>query len=109
MSEWTRREMLTRSMAGLAAMGIPESVWALQEGDELVPFSDYTDQFKIEFSPANPRVRCFDLRTLTNWITPNEQFYTYNQGEVQHLDPAAWRLHVDGFVDHPKAFTLDEL
>src|SRR5262245_28852654 len=113
MSEhWTRREVLKQGLAGLtglAALGIPESVWALQPGEELVNFTDYTDQFKIEFSEKNPRVRCFDLRRLTSWTTPNNEFYAFNQGETQRLDAAKWRLRVDGFVDRPKQFTLDEL
>ena len=110
MSEyWTRREMLKQGLAGLAALGIPESVWALQQGEELVNFTDYTDQFKIEFSEKNPRVRCFDLRRLTNWTTPNNEFYAFNQGETQRLDAANWRLRVAGFVDHPKEFTLADL
>src|SRR5262245_202279 len=104
MEQYTRREMILRSMAALTALRLP-----LQEGEELVNFTDYTDQFKIEFSEKNPRVRCFDLRTLTSWTTPNEQFYTFNQGETQHVDASAWRLRVDGFVDHPKEFTLDDL
>jgi len=106
---WTRREMLKQGLAGLAALGIPESVWALQQGEELVNFTDYTDQFKIEFSEKNPRVRCFDLRRLTSWTTPNNEFYAFNQGETQRLDAAKWRLRVDGFVDRPKDFTLADL
>ncbi len=104
MKEFTRREMILQSMAALTALRLP-----LQEGEELVNFTDYTDQFKIEFSEKNPRVRCFDLRTLTSWTTPNEQHYTFNQGETQHVDPSTWRLRVDGFVDHPREFTLDDL
>ena len=100
----TRREMLLQSLAGLAALRLP-----LQDGEELVNFTDYTEQFKIEFSEKNPRVRCFDLRTLTSWATPNEQFYTFNQGETQRVDASGWRLRVDGFVKRPKEFTLDEL
>jgi len=78
--------MIRSSVAGVAALGIPESVWALQEGEELVTFTDYTDQFKIEFAEKNPRVRCYDLRKLTSWTTPNEEFYAFNQGETQHVD-----------------------
>src|SRR5205085_1580703 len=70
---------------------------------------DYTPEFKVEAQANNPRVRCFDLRRLTSWATPNEEFYTFNQTEVLHLDAANWRLRVDGFVDHPKEFTLDDL
>ena len=107
--QWTRREMLIRSAAGLVAVGIPESVWALQDNEEVMNFTDYTDQFKIEFSQKGPRVRCFDLRTLTSWTTPNEQFYAFAQGESQQVDPAKWRLRVAGFVNKPMEFTLDDL
>jgi DMSO/TMAO reductase YedYZ molybdopterin-dependent catalytic subunit len=107
--QWTRREMLKQSVAGIAAWGIPESIWALQNDEELVTFTDYTGQFKVEFQEKNPTVRCYDLRKLTSWTTPNEEFYTFNQGETQHLEASSWRLHVDGFVDRPRSFSLDDL
>src|SRR5215831_10102011 len=105
----TRREWLAGGAAALAALGIPQRLWALQADEELVDFADYTAEFKVEAQASNPRVRCFDLRRLTSWVTPEEQFYTFNQTEVMHLDAARWRLRVDGFVDHPKEFTLDDL
>jgi DMSO/TMAO reductase YedYZ molybdopterin-dependent catalytic subunit len=74
-----------------------------------VTFADYTDQFKIEFQPRNPRVRCYDLRKLTTWATPNEEFYAFHQTETIQVDPAKWRLRIGGLVDRPKEFTLDEL
>lgn len=105
----TRREMIVRGAAAFAALGIPESVWALQEGEELVDFADYTNEFKTEVQPRNPRVRCYDLRKLTTWTTPNEQFYCFHQTETMQLDASKWRLRIDGFVERPKEFTLDDL
>jgi DMSO/TMAO reductase YedYZ molybdopterin-dependent catalytic subunit len=96
-------------VAWLATLGIPDSVWALQDGEELVTFTDYTADFKIEPSPANPRVRCYDLRKLTTWATPNNEFYAFHQTVTQHVDPAAYRLRISGVVDKPREFTLDEL
>lgn len=107
-----RRDLLARGAAGVAwltAFGIPESVWAFQADEEPVAFTDYTDDFKIEAQPANPRVRCFDLRRLTTWATPNDEFYTFHQTRTPQVDPAAFRLHIDGFVERPRTFTLDEL
>src|SRR5207253_10540096 len=72
-------------------------------------FADYTPEFKVEAQASNPRVRCFDLRHLTSWTTPNDEFYIFNQTDVMQVDPAKWRLRIDGFVDHPKEFTLDDL
>ena len=95
--------------AWLASLGIPESAWALQDGEELVTFTDYTPDFKIEASPANTRVRCFDLRRLTTWATPNDEFYAFHQTTTQQVDPAAFRLKISGFVEHPREFTLEQL
>ena len=104
--------MMIRSAAGaawLASLGIPESAWALQDGEELVTFTDYTDAFKIEASPANTRVRCYDLRRLTTWATPNDEFYAFHQTVTQQVDPATFRLRISGFVDKPREFTLDQI
>jgi DMSO/TMAO reductase YedYZ molybdopterin-dependent catalytic subunit len=107
-----RRDVLRRgalASAWLVSLGIPESVWALQDGEELVTFTDYTADFKVEASPANTRVRCFDLRRLTTWATPNDEFYAFHQTTTQHVDASTFRLKVSGFVDKPREFTLDEI
>ncbi|MGE0042692.1 MAG: molybdopterin-dependent oxidoreductase [Vicinamibacterales bacterium] len=108
----SRRDVMGRAAAGaawLAALGIPELAWALQPGDELVAFTDYTDDFKVEASPRNPRVRCFDLRRLTSWTTPADEFYTFHQTETVRADAEAFRLSIGGFVDHPRTLTLAEV
>ena len=108
----TRRDVLARGAAGtawLAALGIPESVWALQDGEEIVTFTDYTADFKINAQAANPTVRCYDLRTLTTWATPNDQFYAFHQGQTERVDPATFRLRISGLVERPLELTLDQL
>ncbi len=107
-----RRELLTRGSAGmawLAAAGFPDLAWARQEGDELVTFTDYTDEFKVEAQPSNPRVRCFDLRRLTSWTTPNDEFYSFHQTDTVRVDPATFRLRIGGLVERPRELSLDEL
>ncbi len=108
----TRREMIAHSAAGvaaLAALGIPESVWAVQDGEELVTLTDYTDAFQIEASASTPRVRCVDLRQLTTWATPNDQHYAFSQTRAPEVDAATYTLRIGGFVKTPLEFTLDEL
>ncbi len=100
LSQPTRRDVMTRTaagVAGLAALGLPDSLWAVQDGEEPVTFTDYTDAFKIEASANRPRVRCVDLRKLTVWTTPNDEHYTYTQtfvpdGRCRQLPPAHRRL-----------------
>jgi sulfite oxidase len=42
-------------------------------------------------------------------ITGNDLFFVRNHGNVPRVDPAAWRLTVDGLVEEPLALALDEL
>lgn len=112
MTDWTRRDLLVRGAAGavwLTALGIPEAAWALQEDEELVTFTDYTADFKVNANAANPTVRCFDLRRLTSWATPNTEHYTFHQTETPRVNAATFRLRIDGLVERPREFTLDQL
>jgi len=111
-SQSSRREMITQSAAGiawLASLGIPESAWAGQAGEEMVTLTDYTDAFQILASEATPRVRCVDLRTLTNWTTPNDDHYAFAQTTSPEVDASTYRLRVGGFVKRPLELTLDQL
>ena len=42
-------------------------------------------------------------------LTPVDTFYTRNHGPVPDLDPATWRLRVDGLVTTPLDLTMAEL
>ncbi len=104
--------MMTRTaagLAGLAALGLPESLWALQPGEDAVTFTDYTDAFRILASESRPRVRCVDLRNLADWTTPNDEHYTFSQTSTPVVDPATYRLRIGGFVERPVELTLDQL
>jgi DMSO/TMAO reductase YedYZ molybdopterin-dependent catalytic subunit len=105
----TRRDFMSAAAAAIAALGLPDEVWALQPGEEPVRFTDYTDAFKIEAQAGTPTVRCYDLRTLTTWATPNEDFYAFHQTTTPVVDPATFRLRIGGLVDKPRELTLPEL
>ncbi|MDT5028322.1 MAG: sulfite oxidase [Micromonosporaceae bacterium] len=42
-------------------------------------------------------------------LTPLDSFYGRNHGPIQQIDPDAWRLTVDGLVEHPVVLSLAEL
>jgi sulfite oxidase len=42
-------------------------------------------------------------------LTPLDTFYSRNHGPVPDLDPASWRLTVDGLVDSPLTLSLEDL
>lgn len=43
------------------------------------------------------------------FITPLGSFFTRSHAPTPAIDPAAWRLTVEGLVEHPRSYTLREL
>jgi DMSO/TMAO reductase YedYZ molybdopterin-dependent catalytic subunit len=81
-----------------------------QAAEELVDFSDYPPDFRTDVQSSSPRVKSFDLRRLTTWRTPAEEFFTFHQGKtVEHLDLKSWRLQISGSVARPRKFTFADL
>src|SRR5699024_6683854 len=46
---------------------------------------------------------------LSSWITPADNFFTVIHYDQPTIDPQTWRLELAGLVQHPRAFTLDEI
>ncbi|MEP6687505.1 MAG: molybdopterin-dependent oxidoreductase [Gemmatimonadales bacterium] len=42
-------------------------------------------------------------------VTPTDQFFTRSHAPIPQIDPASWRLEVDGLVRRPRSFTLEQL
>jgi len=102
-----RRELLKASLAGLAALGIPLSAMpALAQDETLVPFLDFPANFN-----ANPGAgrRFLDTRTINNFITPSDQFYTFQHNGQPPLDVANYKLKVSGMFGKASEFTLDQI
>lgn len=104
----TRRRFMAAT--AITSLGVAaERSWALDEGEELVPFADYTREFLVEAQAGNPRVKCFDLRRLSSEKTPIEEFFVFDQSGTPGVDTANWRLEVAGLVHRPASFSLDDL
>ncbi len=105
----SRRQLLRGSAAlagwgssAIPALGLP----ALEEDEELVPFTD----FPADFNP-NPRpgVRYLDTRKIQSFLTPSDQFFTVQHYGRPAVDPAGYRLRISGLVDFPGELSLGEL
>lgn len=44
-----------------------------------------------------------------HFVTPVDFFFTRSHGPVPHIDPTTWRLEVEGLVQHPRTFSLEEI
>jgi len=92
----------------MALVGIPRRVWGQPEGEELVDFADL-EGFKVESNRATPRIKFFDLRRLTSWKTPEDEFFTFHQTETVTTDGSDWTLTIGGFVEKPLKLTLSQI
>ncbi len=51
----------------------------------------------------------FQFSSLSDWLTPTDQFYVRNHFPTPAVDPAAWSLAVSGAVERPVSLSLGEL
>src|SRR5437660_2399462 len=58
---------------------------------------------------ATPENSETPLENVRSWVTPNRLFFVRNHFPVPALDLASWRLHVEGCVSRPAAWTFEEL
>jgi DMSO/TMAO reductase YedYZ molybdopterin-dependent catalytic subunit len=59
--------------------------------------------------PATPFKRLGSVSRLTEFVTPTEAVDVLAHLGVARVDPGQWQLRVDGMVERPLAFDLDEL
>src|SRR5678815_4761679 len=105
----SRRKIMKGGLAslGLASLSLP--IWqlpALAQGETEVPFVD----FPATFNP-NPGAgrRFFDTRKIDNFITPADQYYTFQHFVQPMVDAATFKLKVAGMFSKPRDFSLTEL
>lgn len=102
----SRREMLKQAglvSVGLAVTPVPgwPASWFKQEVT-VVPFTDMAN-----YRGASRMAQ--DLRELTSWLTPTEDFFSIGHYGTPEVDASAYRLQVTGLVERPITLTLDEL
>ncbi len=110
----TRRTWLRRAgFAGVglavtdfSAFGFPVS-W-LQAEEEVVPFADVPADF-VTVNAQNGRVSGLDLRQLSAFLTPEQNYFVVAHYGVPKVDAATFKLEIRGRVANPRSYTLDEL
>lgn len=65
-----------------------------------VPFLSGTEESSVSFTP---------LQNLDGIITPNGVCFVRDHGGTPQIDPVEHRLMIDGLVEKPLIFTMDEL
>lgn len=106
----SRRETLRILSALAAAAALPKSslfaALRRQADEEVIPFTDVPEDFSTRRGEFVFRL---DLRELRDYLTANEDFFSvahYNRPEIA---ADGWSLRLDGLVENPRTFTLDDL
>ena len=114
----TRRELLRQGglvVVGLAVTPVPgwPATWFTQEVT-VVPFTDVPANFTGLRGggggglPGQNRV-AQDLRELSSWVTPTEDFFAVGHYGYPEVDASSYRLQITGLVERPLTLTLGEL
>jgi sulfite oxidase len=68
---------------------------------------DITGLITRQETPLNAEPRLDQL--VEDWITPTGSFYIRSHGTRPAVDPGGYRLSIEGLVDRPTAFSLEDL
>src|SRR5262245_18513538 len=58
---------------------------------------------------ATPENSETPLESIRSWVTPTRLFFVRNHFPVPDVDADTWHLSVEGCVERPRRWTLDEL
>ena len=109
----TRRDLL--SQLGIVTVGLavtpvrgwPAS-WFAQEA--IVPFTDVPETFSTHRGSDGSGLRVAqDLRNLTSWTTPVDDFFAVAHYGYPELNASTYRLGLTGLVQRPLTLTLDQV
>jgi DMSO/TMAO reductase YedYZ molybdopterin-dependent catalytic subunit len=108
-TNFTRRDVLQGLFAaGVAVEFSGLSLPVLAQTEEVVPFTDLPVPAApaAGAAPVPPR---FDPRNLKEFIVPNDLFFAVQHYNIPKLDPAAYKLRIEGLVDKPFELSLPDI
>jgi sulfite oxidase len=65
-----------------------------------------TERRIVTITPENSET---PLERAASWVTPNRLFFVRNHFQTPEVDLKTWRLRLDGCVNQPREWTLEEL
>ena len=110
MRDIPRREFIAKgsaALAGLAAYSTVRYAYAFptRPGEEVV---QWLDQLPPNLAPEVIKDQLV-WEDFDSWITPNDKFFSIAHFNRPVIDPATWKLEIDGLVKKPMTLTLDDI
>jgi len=103
------------SVAALAAMGAAVGRRLRSANTVEAQRAEVAEQLATVIEPPPTEVMAVEqsvaeVEGISPYVTPTEDFYRIDiAAEIPQIDPADWSLRIDGLVDQPLEFTLDDL
>jgi len=110
--EWTRRRFLIASALTLGGVAVAGTLGRIRLDAQHPTGVVSSTKLPAALMPVAPLAADQVLQApgLSPMVIPNDQFYRIDTAlEVPQVDVSSWHLDVKGMVDHPLAFTYDEL
>ena len=110
----SRRDFLVKGGSTLALLAMMDPALfahlagATEEG-HVIPFLDRPPEPPEAAVKAYGELNRLDWQKLSEWITPNDQFFSVSHYNRPVIRPEDYRLEITGLIRQPKAYTLEEL
>lgn len=109
MLDLTRRELVLKGTAAFAAYAVLHTTRAnafpSRPGETVLPWLDQPAENPVPQIVQNQLV----WEDMDSWITPNDKFFSITHFNRPVIDPATWKLEIDGLVGQPLSLTLDDI
>lgn len=110
----SRRDFLVRGGSTVALLAMMDtSLFSRMAGaandGEVIPFIDRPPAVPEAAVKAYGELNRLDWQKLTQWITPNDEFFTVSHYNRPVIKPEEYKLELSGLVNNLKIFTLAEL
>src|SRR5258708_37319238 len=98
----TRRDVMRAGLAGAGMASFARFSPAILAADEehLIPF--------VDPQPIDPKRPAVKWEALEQWLTPDADFFAVSHYGTAQVAADSWRLKVEGLVDKPLEFSLDD-
>ena len=110
----SRRDFLVKGGSALALLAMMDPVHFARlagaaEDGHVIPFLDRPPAAPDAAVKAYGELNRMDWQQLSEWITPNDQFFTVSHYNRPVIRPEEYRLEITGLIRQPKVYTLAEL
>ena len=104
-----RRDFIIKGGAAITAIALLHAsrayAYPSRPGETVVP---WLDQPTENPDPVGIQTQLV-WEDLDSWITPNDKFFSISHFDRPIIDASAWKLQIEGLVNKPLSFTLEEI